>query len=47
VSLKNIGKPVKEAEVVAHLLRGLPEDYEVWRVIMRRSEEEELTYEKF
>jgi hypothetical protein len=45
--LSNIGKPVEEAEVVAHLLQGLPEDYDIWRTIMRRSKEEDLTCKKF
>jgi hypothetical protein len=45
--LSGIGKPVAEAEVVGHLLRGLPEDYEIWRAIMRRSAEPELTYNNF
>lgn len=46
-ALTNIGKPVEEAEVVGQLLQGLSEDYEVWRAIMRRSAEAELTYGNF
>ncbi len=46
-SMRNINKEVPEADLVAQMLHGLPDSYDVWRTLMMRMKEEELTIKNF